>query len=162
MKKLPLFAVALVAAIPAFWFMWIVIGGPMWDGTYGTFQVEVFKNKILLVLLILTLVVFALIAFMPFLALIFGGGSDSRDGSVALATPGGGDTALGVDPDTGEMLDDDPFVSDDEDAFDDDEDDEGDDPFVDEGESDDELDIEGLDEDDIFDEDDDVFAFDDE
>jgi len=160
-KKLPLFAVALVAAIPAFWFMWIVVGGPMWEGNYGTYQVEVFKNKVLLVLLLLTLVVFALIAFMPFLVLIFGGGSDSHDGSVALATPGGGDTALDVDPETGEMVDDDPFVSDGEDAFDDDEDD--DDPFADDEDdddpfaegSDDELDIEGLD-------DDDIFAFDDD
>mgnify|MGYP004190901907 CR=1 FL=1 len=158
MKKLPLFAVALVAAIPAFWFMWIVVGGPMWDGTYGTFQVEVFKNKVLLVMLILTLVVFALIAFMPFLALIFGGGSEPAEGgSVALATPGGGETALDVDPETGELVDDDPFASED------DEDDEDDDPFVDESESDEELDIEGLDEDDIFDDgEDDVFAFDDE
>ncbi|MED5399943.1 MAG: hypothetical protein VX669_06100, partial [Planctomycetota bacterium] len=65
MKKLPLFAVALVAAIPALWFIWIVVGGPMWEGNYGTFQVEVFKNKAVLGLLILTLVVCALLAFMP-------------------------------------------------------------------------------------------------
>ena len=164
MKKLPLFAVAVVAAIPALWFIWIVVGGPMWEGTYGTFQVEVFKNKAVLFLLILTLVVCALIAFMPFLALIFGGGSDSLDGSVALADGG---TAVDVPPRT----DDDPIVAD-EDVLDDDDpfadeeaEDDDDSPFADEEESDDELDIEGLDEDDIFDEsedEDDVFAFDDE
>jgi hypothetical protein len=171
-KKLPLFAVALVAAIPAFWFVWIVVGGPMWDGNYGTYQVEVFKNKAVLVLLILTLIVCALIAFMPFLALIFGG-----EESVALATPGGGGgtTDVDADPETDEIVDDDPFVDDgddgDDDPFADDEDeDDDDDPFADDDESDDEsdgeLDIEGLDENDIFDEDDeddeDVFAFDDE
>jgi hypothetical protein len=129
-KKLPLFAVALVAAIPALWFIWIVVGGPMWEGNYGEFQVEVFKNKAVLGLLILTLVVCALLAFMPFLALIFGG-----EPAVAVAGAGDAGTGVAVDPDAGEMVDD-------------------------EGE----LVIEGLDEEDIFDEDDgdDVFDFDDE
>ncbi|MEC9010743.1 MAG: hypothetical protein VX877_15875 [Planctomycetota bacterium] len=156
MKKLPLFAVALVAAIPALWFIWIVVGGPMWEGNYGTFQVEVFKNKAVLGLLILTLVVCALLAFMPFLALIFGG-----EPAVAAAGAGDAGTAVGVDPDAAEMVDDegdDPFVA---------EDDEFDDPFADEDEDEDEdeeLVIEGLDEEDIFAEDDgdDVFDFDDE
>lgn len=155
MKKLPLFAVALVAAIPALWFIWIVVGGPMWEGNYGEFQVEVFKNKAVLGLLILTLVVCALLAFMPFLALIFGG-----EPAVAVAGAGDAGTGVAVDPDAGEMVDDegdDPFVA---------EDDEDDDPFADDDdeEEEEELVIEGLDEEDIFDEDDgdDVFDFDDE
>jgi hypothetical protein len=155
-KKLPLFAIALVGAIPALWFIWIVVGGPMWEGNYGTFQVQVFKNTPVLVMLILTLIVCALLAFMPVLALIFGGGSESLEAAPALA--GGGGTAVESDPETDEAVADDPFE--------DDEDDEGlDDPFAeDDDESDGELDIEGLDEDDIFaeDDDDDEFAFDDE
>ena len=156
MKKLPLFSLALVAAIPALWFIWIVVGGPMWEGNYGTFQVQVFKNKAVLVMLILTLIVCALLAFTPVLALIFGGGSESLEPALA----DGGGTAVEVDPETDEAVDDDPFESDE-----DDEDDEDDDPFAeDDEESDGELEIEGLDEDDIFDEDDedDGFAFDDE
>ena len=156
MKKLPLFAVALVAAIPALWFIWIVVGGPMWEGNYGEFQVEVFKNKAVLGLLILTLVVCALLAFMPFLALIFGG-----EPAVAVAGAGDAGTGVAVDPNGGEMVDDegdDPFGA---------EDDEDDDPFADDDDDDEEeeeLVIEGLDEEDIFDEDDgdDVFDFDDE
>ena len=147
MKKLPLFAVALVAAIPALWFIWIVVGGPMWEGNYGTFQVEVFKNKAVLGLLILTLVVCALLAFMPFLALIFGG-------EPAVAVAGAGDAGTAVD--AAEMVDgDDPFVA---------EDDEFDDAFAADEDEDEELVIEGLDEEDIFAEDDgdDVFDFDDE
>lgn len=135
MKKLPLFSLALVAAIPALWFIWIVVGGPMWEGNYGTFQVQVFKNKAVLVMLILTLIVCALLAFTPVLALIFGGGSESLE----------------------------PALADESDESD--ESDEDDDPFAeDDEESDGELEIEGLDEDDIFDEDDedDGFAFDDE
>lgn len=150
MKKLPLFSLALVAAIPALWFIWIVVGGPMWEGNYGTFQVQVFKNKAVLVMLILTLIVCALLAFTPVLALIFGGGSESLEPALA----DGGGTAVEVDPETDEAVDDDPFESD-----------EDDDPFAeDDEESDGELEIEGLDEDDIFDEDDedDGFAFDDE
>lgn len=153
MKKLPLFSLALVAAIPALWFIWIVVGGPMWEGNYGTFQVQVFKNKAVLVMLLLTLIVCALLAFTPVLALIFGGGSESLEPALA----DGGGTAVEVDPETDEAVDDDPFESD--------EDDEDDDPFAeDDEESDGELEIEGLDEDDIFDEDDedDGFAFDDE
>ncbi|MEE3365839.1 MAG: hypothetical protein VX304_09340 [Planctomycetota bacterium] len=144
MKKLPLFAVALVAAIPALWFIWIVVGGPMWEGNYGTFQVEVFKNKAVLGLLILTLVVCALLAFMPFLALIFGG-------EPAVAAAGAGDAADRFVAEDDEF--DAPFADDDEDEDDEDEEDE-----------DEELVIEGLDEEDIFDEDDsdDVFDFDDE
>ncbi len=160
MKKLPLFTVALVAAIPAFCFIWIVVGGPMWEGNYGTFQVQVFKNIPVLVMLILTLIVCALLAFMPFLALIFGGGSDSLEVAPALAAGGG--TAVESDPETDEAAEDDPFE---DDPFEDDEaeDESLDDPFAEDGESDGELDIEGLDEDDIFDDDDDdVFAFDDE
>ena len=157
MKKLPLFAIALVGAIPALWFIWIVVGGPMWEGNYGTFQVQVFKNTSVLMMLILTLVVCALLAFMPFLALIFGGGSEAVEAVPALA--GGGGTAVEFDPETDEAVDDDP-VEDDED------DEDLDDPFAedeDEDESDGELDIEGLDEDDIFaDDEDDEFAFDDE
>ena len=150
MKKLPLFSLALVAAIPALWFIWIVVGGPMWEGNYGTFQVQVFKNKAVLVMLLLTLIVCALLAFTPVLALIFGGGSESLEPALA----DGGGTAVEVDPETDEAVDDDPFESD-----------EDDDPFAeDDEESDGELEIEGLDEDDIFDEDDedDGFAFDDE
>jgi len=150
-KKLPLFSLALVAAIPALWFIWIVVGGPMWEGNYGTFQVQVFKNKAVLVMLILTLIVCALLAFTPVLALIFGGGSESVEPALA----GGGGTAVEIDPETEEAVDDNPF-----------EDGEDDDPFAeDDEESDGELDIEGLDEDDIFDDDDDDdgdFAFDDE
>jgi hypothetical protein len=149
-KKLPLFSLALVAAIPALWFIWIVVGGPMWEGNYGTFQVQVFKNKAVLGMLILTLIVCALLAFTPVLALIFGGGSESLEPALA----DGGGTAVEVDPETDEAVDDDPFESD-----------EDDDPFAeDDEESDGELEIEGLDEDDIFDEDDedDGFAFDDE
>ena len=156
MKKLPLFSLALVAAIPALWFIWIVVGGPMWEGNYGTFQVQVFKNKAVLVMLILTLIVCALLAFTPVLALIFGGGSESLEPALA----DGGGTAVEVDPETDEAVDDDPFESDESD-----ESDEDDDPFAeDDEESDGELEIEGLDEDDIFDEDDedDGFAFDDE
>jgi len=152
-KKLPLFSLALVAAIPALWFIWIVVGGPMWEGNYGTFQVQVFKNKAVLVMLILTLIVCALLAFTPVLALIFGGGSESLEPALA----DGGGTAVEDDPETDEAVDDDPFESD--------ESDEDDDPFAeDDEESDGELEIEGLDEDDIFDEDDedDGFAFDDE
>jgi hypothetical protein len=152
-KKLPLFSLALVAAIPALWFIWIVVGGPMWEGNYGTFQVQVFKNKAVLVMLLLTLIVCALLAFTPVLALIFGGGSESLEPALA----DGGGTAVEVDPETDEAVDDDPFEGD--------EGDEGDDPFAeDDEESDGELEIEGLDEDDIFDEDDedDGFAFDDE
>ena len=156
MKKLPLFAVALVAAIPALWFIWIVVGGPMWEGNYGTFQVEVFKNKAVLGLLILTLVVCALLAFMPFLALIFGG-----EPAVAVAGAGDAGTEVDVDPADAEMIDagdDDPFV----DEADEDADPFDDDPFDDDEEE--ELVIEGLDEEDIFAEDDgdDVFDFDDE
>ncbi len=150
MKKLPLFSLALVAAIPALWFIWIVVGGPMWEGNYGTFQVQVFKNKAVLVMLLLTLIVCALLAFTPVLALIFGGGSESLEPALA----DGGGTAVEVDPETDEAVDDDPFEGD-----------EDDDPFAeDDEESDGELEIEGLDEDDIFDEDDedDGFAFDDE
>jgi hypothetical protein len=149
-KKLPLFSLALVAAIPALWFIWIVVGGPMWEGNYGTFQVQVFKNKAVLVMLLLTLIVCALLAFTPVLALIFGGGSESLEPALA----DGGGTAVEVDPETDEAVDDDPFEGD-----------EDDDPFAeDDEESDGELEIEGLDEDDIFDEDDedDGFAFDDE
>jgi hypothetical protein len=152
-KKLPLFSLALVAAIPALWFIWIVVGGPMREGNYGTFQVQVFKNKAVLVMLLLTLIVCALLAFTPVLALIFGGGSESLEPALA----DGGGTAGEVDPETDEAVDDDPFEGD--------EDDEDDDPFAeDDEESDGELEIEGLDEDDIFDEDDedDGFAFDDE
>tara|TARA_B100000809_G_scaffold55929_1_gene51858 strand:+ start:945 stop:1415 length:471 start_codon:yes stop_codon:yes gene_type:complete len=155
-KKLPLFSLALVAAIPALWFIWIVVGGPMWEGNYGTFQVQVFKNKAVLVMLLLTLIVCALLAFTPVLALIFGGGSESLEPALA----DGGGTAVEVDPETDEAVDDDPFEGDEGD-----EDDEDDDPFAeDDEESDGELEIEGLDEDDIFDEDDedDGFAFDDE
>ena len=150
MKKLPLFAIALVAAIPAYWFIWIVVGGPMWDRNYGTFQVEVFKNKAVLTLLILTLIVCALLAFMPFLALIFGRGRDSNE----LADASGGGTAVEDEGQSETEVDDDPFVDEDAEEF-------GAETV--EFESDDELDIEGLDEDDIFDEDeDDVFGFDDE
>ena len=154
-KKLPLFAIALVAAIPAYWFIWIVVGGPMWNRNYGTFQVEVFKNKVVLTLLILTLIVCALLAFMPFLALIFGRGRDSNDlaDADADADASGGGTAVEDDWQADAEVDDDPFA---------DEVDE-----VESDESDEELDIEGLDENDIFDEDededeDDVFGFDDE
>ena len=97
MKKLPLFSLALVAAIPALWFIWIVVGGPMWEGNYGTFQVQVFKNKAVLVMLILTLIVCALLAFTPVLALIFGGGSESLEPALADE-------------------DDDPFAEDDEES----------------------------------------------
>lgn len=100
MKKLPLFSLALVAAIPALWFIWIVVGGPMWEGNYGTFQVQVFKNKAVLVMLILTLIVCALLAFTPVLALIFGGGSESLE------------PALADESDE----DDDPFAEDDEES----------------------------------------------
>ena len=100
MKKLPLFSLALVAAIPALWFIWIVVGGPMREGNYGTFQVQVFKNKAVLVMLILTLIVCALLAFTPVLALIFGGGSESLE------------PALADESDE----DDDPFAEDDEES----------------------------------------------
>lgn len=161
MKKLPLFAIALVAAIPAYWFIWIVVGGPMWDRNYGTFQVEVFKNKAVLTLLILTLIICALLAFMPFLALIFGLGRDSNElaDADADADASGGGTAVEDDWQADAEVDDDPFADDGE------EDDEELGSETVEFESDDELDIEGLDEDDIFDEDedeDDVFGFDDE
>jgi hypothetical protein len=160
-KKLPLFAIALVAAIPAYWFIWIVVGGPMWDRNYGTFQVEVFKNKAVLTLLILTLIICALLAFMPFLALIFGLGRDSNElaDADADADASGGGTAVEDDWQADAEVDDDPFADDGE------EDDEELGSETVEFESDDELDIEGLDEDDIFDEDedeDDVFGFDDE
>ncbi len=157
-KKLPLFAIALVAAIPAYWFIWIVVGGPMWDRNYGTFQVEVFKNKAVLTLLILTLIVCALLAFMPFLALIFGLGRDSNELAMADTDASGGGTAVEDDWQADAEVDDDPFADDgDEDA------EELGSETV-EFESDEEMDIEGLDEDDIFDEDedDDVFGFDDE
>lgn len=162
MKKLPLFAIALVAAIPAYWFIWIVVGGPIWDDSYGTFQVEVFKNKAVLTLLILTLIVCALLAFMPFLALIFGRGRESNElsdsDSDSDADADGGGTAVEDDWQADAEVDDDPFADDgDEDA------EELGSETV-EFESDEEMDIEGLDEDDIFDEDedDDVFGFDDE
>jgi len=99
-KKLPLFSLALVAAIPALWFIWIVVGGPMREGNYGTFQVQVFKNKAVLVMLLLTLIVCALLAFTPVLALIFGGGSESLE------------PALADESDE----DDDPFAEDDEES----------------------------------------------
>ena len=166
MKKLPLFAIALVAAIPAYWFIWIVVGGPMWDRNYGAFQVQVFKNKAVLALLILTLIVCALLAFMPFLALIFGRGRDSNEladaDADADADASSGGTAVEDDWQADAEVDDDPF------ADEGDEGDEGDEELGSETvefESDEELDIEGLDEDDIFDEDDDeddVFGFDDE
>jgi hypothetical protein len=158
-KKLPLFAIALVAAIPAYWFIWIVVGGPMWDGNYGKFQGEVFDNPAVLALLILTLIVCALLAFMPFLALIFGRGRDSNELADADADASGGGTAVEDDWQADAEVDDDPFADDGE------EDDEELGSETVEFESDDELDIEGLDEDDIFDEgedEDDVFDFDDE
>jgi hypothetical protein len=166
-KKLPLFAIALVAAIPAYWFIWIVVGGPIWDDNYGTFQVEVFKNKAVLTLLILTLIVCALLAFMPFLALIFGRGRESNDladaDADADADASDGGTAVEDDWQADAEVDDDPFVDDGDDGDDGDEDAEELGSETAEFDSDEELDIEGLDEDDIFDEDeDDVFGFEDE